>query len=149
MAPSATTELESFISRFDDGVASTARRCLAWVRALVPGATELVYDAYNALSIPFATGERLSTAFVAVVVYPRHVNLGFNRGAELEDPDRLLSGTGAKIRHVRIADESRLDARLAALVRRAARHAGYRRGKAPGPIIIKAVYPRQRPRRPR
>ncbi|HVH16809.1 MAG TPA: hypothetical protein VNF72_00790 [Myxococcota bacterium] len=30
------------------------------------------------------------------------MNLGFNRGAELPDPDGVLVGTGARIRHVRI-----------------------------------------------
>jgi hypothetical protein len=31
------------------------------------------------------------------------VNLGFNRGADLADPSGILAGTGARIRHVRIA----------------------------------------------
>ncbi len=100
-------------------------------------------------SIPFATDDNLGSAFVAVVVYPRHINLAFNRGAEIDDPKRRLVGTGARIRHVRIDDESRLDAAIAALVRRAARHAGFQAGRGPGSIAIKSIYARQRPRRPR
>jgi hypothetical protein len=146
---STTAEVERFISRFDDRVARLARRCLAWVRSLVPGATELVYDAYNALSIVFATDDKLKSAFVHVAVYPRHVNIGFNRGAELEDPERVLVGTGTRIRHVRIDDDSELDKRLAALVRRAARYAGHRSRPKPGKVVVKRVYARQRPRRPR
>jgi hypothetical protein len=31
-----------------------------------------------------------------------HVNLGFNYGAELPDPDGLLEGTGKLFRHIKI-----------------------------------------------
>ena len=34
--------------------------------------------------------------------YPDHVNLVFFRGAELDDPDKLLEGTGKGMRHVKI-----------------------------------------------
>jgi hypothetical protein len=148
-ATTGSAELDGFLDRFDEGVQAIARRCLEWVRARVPGATELVYDAYNALSVPFAKGDRLGDAFVSVVIYPRYVNVAFFRGAELEDPARLLRGTGGKMRHVRIDDAAKLDAKLAALVRQAAERAGFRRAKSPGPILVKAIYPRQRSRRPR
>jgi hypothetical protein len=32
----------------------------------------------------------------------KHVNLGFNYGAELPDPSKLLEGTGKLYRHVKI-----------------------------------------------
>jgi hypothetical protein len=140
-------DLERFLSRFDEPVAATARRCLASVRRLVPGATELVYDAYNALSISFATDEVLKSAFVAVVVYPRHVNVAFHRGAELDDPKHLLQGEGARIRHVRANDRA-FGRDLASFVRRAAQAAGFRARSQPGQVIIKRVYARQRARRP-
>jgi hypothetical protein len=31
-----------------------------------------------------------------------HVNLGFNRGAELDDPKGLLEGTGKDMRHIKL-----------------------------------------------
>jgi hypothetical protein len=43
------------------------------------------------------------------------VNVGFNRGAELADPDGVLVGSGARIRHVRV--ESAGDLRSPALQR--------------------------------
>lgn len=91
--------LAACLAKFDPQVAAVATSCLERLRALVPGAKELVYDAYNALAIPFGTGERLGDTFVGITVYPRHVNLNFLRGSELEDPDGLLVGTGSKIRH--------------------------------------------------
>jgi hypothetical protein len=38
----------------------------------------------------------------SIIPYPDHVNLSFFRGAELDDPDELLEGTGKGMRHVKI-----------------------------------------------
>lgn len=47
-----------------------------------------------------------------------HVNLGFNYGAELPDPEHLLKGTGKLFRHVKIRSADQLiDPALRALVR--------------------------------
>ena len=45
----------------------------------------------------------------------RHVNVGFFRGAELEDPTGLLEGTGKYMRHVKLKPDSNINA--TALVR--------------------------------
>ena len=41
-------------------------------------------------------------AFAYVNAFTAHVNVGFFRGAEFEDPARLLQGTGKLMRHVRL-----------------------------------------------
>lgn len=46
--------------------------------------------------------KKMSEAYCYVLPYERWVNLGFFRGAELPDPDRLLEGTGAMMRHAKI-----------------------------------------------
>jgi len=141
-------QLDEALAAFEPRVVALALASLAWVRKLVPGSFELVYDAYSALSIPFATGEKLGDGFVAVVVYPKYINLGFFRGTELEDKDGLLEGTGGLMRHVTIEKESDLEKKgLAALVRAAAKRAGWKRGLE-GRLIVKKIYPKKRPRRP-
>lgn len=35
-------------------------------------------------------------------IYTNHLNLGFNKGTLLKDPDKLLTGTGNLIRHIDI-----------------------------------------------
>jgi hypothetical protein len=40
--------------------------------------------------------------FGYVNVFTSHVNVGFFRGAELADPDRLLQGAGKFMRHVKL-----------------------------------------------
>jgi hypothetical protein len=73
------------------------------VLTAAPDATELVYDAYNAVAAAHSFTDRLKEAFCHVAAYRGHVNLGFNHGAALPDPERLLVGSGARIRHVAIA----------------------------------------------
>jgi hypothetical protein len=41
-------------------------------------------------------------AFGYVNAFKAHVNVGFFRGAELTDPERLMEGTGKLMRHVKL-----------------------------------------------
>src|SRR6185295_8694580 len=49
-------------------------------------------------------------AFAYVNAFKAHVNVGFFRGAEIADPDRLLEGTGKFMRHVKLGPARDLDA---------------------------------------
>jgi len=49
-------------------------------------------------------------AFAYVNAFRDHVNVGFFRGAEIADPERLLEGTGKFMRHVKLRPESDVDA---------------------------------------
>ena len=35
-------------------------------------------------------------------IYTNHLNLGFNKGTLLKDPEKLLTGTGNLIRHINV-----------------------------------------------
>lgn len=39
-------------------------------------------------------------------IYTNHLNLGFNKGTILKDPNKLLTGTGNLIRHIDIKKAS-------------------------------------------
>jgi hypothetical protein len=49
-------------------------------------------------------------AFGYVNVFTAHVNVGFFRGAEIDDPGGLLQGTGKFMRHVKLKSERDVDA---------------------------------------
>ncbi len=49
-------------------------------------------------------------AFAYVDAFKAHVNVGFFGGAELDDPNGLLEGTGKFMRHVKLRPESEVDA---------------------------------------
>jgi hypothetical protein len=111
----------------------------------------LVYDNSYALVIGFGPNERPSDALFSIVLYPRHVTLCFLQGALLDDPQRILKGSGNQVRHIRlIPDASILDhPDVRALIDQAIKSsdvplAKTRRRK----LIIRAVAARQRPRRP-
>jgi hypothetical protein len=144
--------LSSFLARFEPQVARLARKALARARALTPPTYELVYDAYNALSVGFCFSERTGEHFLHVAVYPRHVNLGFPFGTSLTDPQRRLLGSGARVRHLSVRTASDLrDPELAHFVREAAGQALARATSAPPSrreLLVKAIYAQQRPRRP-
>jgi len=58
-------------------------------------------------------------AFAYVGAYAAHVNVGFFHGADLPDPARLLTGSGKRMRHVKVkwgepVDEAALGALIAA-----------------------------------
>jgi hypothetical protein len=55
------------------------------------------------------TGKPMNEGFCHIVAYKSHVNLGYNRGALLRDPDRVLTGTGKSIRPITIHNQNELD----------------------------------------
>lgn len=70
-----------------------------YVLELYPGSNELLYHTH-ALTSVFSISDKLSDAFCMLPIYTNHLNLGFNRGTLLKDPDKLLTGTGNLIRHI-------------------------------------------------
>lgn len=110
-----------FLHAFDPRVRALALAARAAVLVAAPDASELVYDAYNAVALAFTFSGRYKEAFAHVAAYAGHVNLGFNQGATLPDPDGRLRGTGKAIRHVRLHAETDLaDPSVRALIHAAA-----------------------------
>ncbi|MEO1323856.1 MAG: DUF1801 domain-containing protein [Pseudomonadota bacterium] len=72
-----------------------------------PTCNELLYHTH-ALSSVYSLSDKQKHAFCHIPVYRNHINLGFNLGADLDDPDGILSGSGKKIRHVSIRQSSDL-----------------------------------------
>jgi hypothetical protein len=143
-------QLDAFIGKFNPDVAAMARGALRIMEKRLPGATRLVYDNYNALAIGFGPSERASDAVFSIAVFPRWVSLFFFQGVELSDPDRLLKGTGNRIRHIVRRDARDLDLPgIRALMKQALAIADPpipARGKAP--LVIRSVSAKQRSRRP-
>jgi hypothetical protein len=150
----AAQQLESFLVKYDTEVAKFARRALAKMRKLVPGAIEMVYDNYNWLVIGFSPTERPSEAIFSLVLPPGRVTLCFLQGAGLPDPAKRLKGSGNVVRNIRLYNAGEPDGHLLndpevlALI-----NVALNRAKVPMPagarrkVIIRAIAARQRPRR--
>lgn len=93
---------------FDDLLAITSDQ----MRPIVIALRELVLSVHeNAIEVvrlgdraaTYGVGpKKMSEGHTYVLPYENWVNLGFYRGAELPDPQGLLDGTGAKMRHVKV-----------------------------------------------
>ena len=70
-----------------------------YILELYPDCNELVYHTH-ALTAVFSISDKLSDAFCMLPIYRNHLNLGFNKGTLLKDPNKLLTGTGNLTRHI-------------------------------------------------
>jgi hypothetical protein len=85
-------------------LASAAR---ALIREVDPAVVEVFWPRQG--TVGFGVGPKKFTEHYAyLALHPRHVNLGFNQGAELPDPAGLLGGPGAKLRHLKLTSVDQL-----------------------------------------
>jgi hypothetical protein len=111
------------LSAFDLSVGELALALREMVLEEAPAAVEKLLRVY-ALVFWYSLTGKMPDAFVQVVVYPKGVNLMFNRGAELQDPDGVLVGEGKIIRHIKVRRPDDLKNRhLRKFIRAALRHA--------------------------
>jgi len=146
--------LVRFLKPYDREIRDLALQLRALVLEEMAPCYENIYDAYSAVAIGYGTSERLSDGVFHIAVYSKHVNLGFNDGATLDDPKGILQGKGSRIRHITIktpADLGKPEIRV--YIRRArklaiadVRKLGEPAKKNPGRVIstVKAVYPKKR-----
>jgi hypothetical protein len=83
---------------------ASAQRWFEVMRDCGDDVRELLHDGHPTACVTDA-------AFAYVNAFRAHVNVGFFRGAEIADPDRLLEGTGKFMRHVKLRPERDVDAR--------------------------------------
>ena len=143
-------EYIQFLSLFGPGVTRLALAVRQLVLEEAPASTELIYDAYNAVATGYSFTGRPSDAFVHIAVYAHWVNLGFNWGVDLPDPQGVLEGSGRRIRHIRISQPADLEEPIVRrLVRAAAARAErphLKTGQAAtlGGSVVRAIYARKR-----
>lgn len=93
---------------FDDVIAQATPEIQALARAarelladVMPGVTEVPWARQKIAG--YGVGpKKMSEHFCYIAPFKRHINLGFMYGARLPDPERLLEGKGADLRHVKI-----------------------------------------------
>ena len=103
--------VEAWMREHPGALGSIARRWFEALRRCGDDVRELLHDGQPTACVGDA-------AFAYVDAFRAHVNVGFFRGAEIADPDRLLEGTGKFMRHVKLGPERDVDAAaLARLIR--------------------------------
>lgn len=156
----APPELLRFLKPYDRAIQDLALKLRLLVLEEMAPCYENIYDAYSAVAIGYGWSDRFRDGVFHIAVYTKHVNLGFNHGATLDDPLGILEGKGNQIRHISVKSVADLEQpSLRAYVRGALQVAREDAGKlgesiaAPPnsqPVIstVKAIYPKKRRPKP-
>lgn len=99
--------VEQFLSQYDRQVVKHALKLRQLLLENLPGITEQVD--YPAKMIAYCYGQKYSELICVLIPSKKGLKLGFNRGNELPDPERMLEGTGKISRHVLIKSEAQIE----------------------------------------
>jgi hypothetical protein len=91
---------ELLLEGYSAGIRATAERLRAVVRQAVPDAIERVRIGWRLVGYDVPVGKR-TRYFAMVWPEPEHVHLGFEYGAWMDDPERILRGVPLGLRKVR------------------------------------------------
>lgn len=87
--------VQGWIREHTGELGAIAQRWFEVMRGCGDDVQELLHDGQPTACVGDA-------AFGYVAAFKTHVNVGFFRGSELPDPQRLLEGTGKFMRHVKL-----------------------------------------------
>jgi hypothetical protein len=95
--------IETWMRGHPGELGAIARRWFEVMRGCGKDVRELLHDGHPTACVGDA-------AFGYVNAFTAHVNVGFFRGAQIADPDKLLEGTGKVMRHVKLGPGRDVDA---------------------------------------
>ena len=101
MAETRFGTFDELMSESEEALRPIARRLREIVLEVHPEAVEVVRLGDRAATYGLGP-KKTSEGYCYVLPYKHWVNLGFFQGVALPDPDGLLEGTGAKLRHVNV-----------------------------------------------
>ena len=105
------SEVEAWLRNRPGELGVISKRWFDVMRDCGEDVNELLHDGHPTACVD-------GFAFGYVNAFSAHVNVGFFRGAELDDPESLLVGTGKLMRHVKIRPDDDCDSlALEALIR--------------------------------
>ena len=76
----------------------------------MPRAHEVVVDVGYTVALRYGPDDKMKSAFLYITGFAAHANLGFLEGAAMNDPDKVLEGTGTAMRHAKFRSTEELGA---------------------------------------
>ena len=117
----AITEL---LEPYPEDLRAFARELRAWLKNEFKPAYELAGMSAQSFNIGYGFTTTAWDCFCAIIVYRKHINLSLPSGACLDDPQGLLHGSGARVRHLKITSLNDLKTPAArAILKRARKNA--------------------------
>jgi len=98
-------QLQEFLNSYSPSIQELFWHLRSFIINQDENANELIWDNYNALAIAYARSEKLKDAYCHLALYSKHINFGFNRGAELAQDIITLNGSGKLIRHIKMTKQ--------------------------------------------
>jgi hypothetical protein len=95
-------ELFEWLQPYSEEVQDLFMTARDFAVARAPDANEFVVDSTNAVAMGLGYTRKFMDNFIHIAAYAKYVNLGFDYGINLDDPERRLVGNGARVRHLRL-----------------------------------------------
>lgn len=95
--------VEDILSRFDEKTATLASKLREYLIKELKDILEIPDNSVNIIGYGYGTGYK--DLICTILLSKQGVKLGFNKGSELPDPQKLLTGTGKVHRFVEIKTE--------------------------------------------
>ncbi len=96
-------QLVEFLAPYPEHVRALTLAAREELHTLVGPASDLFFDATQAVCSGFSYTGHPRDNFVNLAVYSDHVTLIFPFGAFLDDPDKRMKGEGKQVRNIRLA----------------------------------------------
>jgi hypothetical protein len=98
--------IDSFLSQYDENV---IKKALALREVLLKNLPDIIEQIdLPAKMIAYCYGQKYVDLICVLIPSKKGLKLGFNRGIELDDPDKLLEGTGKISRYVQIKSREQI-----------------------------------------
>jgi len=105
----APAELIEFLAKHDPAIHTLALGLRQVVLDAIAPCHEYIFQMRSKIMLLYgATAHILADGICQIAIFRHHVTLVFPDGIELEDPTRMLRGTGRVMRHVRVTASSDL-----------------------------------------
>ncbi len=100
-------ELLDLLKSYDRGIQELTIALRQLVLEEMAPCCEYILEVYI-VSLLYGPTHRMKDGICYIGVIKDHINLGFIRGSELADPQRILEGAGKQMRHIKIRNMSDL-----------------------------------------
>ena len=98
------SKVDELLLKYDKSVSSLGLQLREFLLAQLEGCIELPDQAANIIGYGYGTG--YIDLVCTIIPSKKGIKLGFNRGSELPDPGKLLTGSGKVHRYVEIKSEN-------------------------------------------